>query len=361
MTEPATNLPSTELLANELMPEFEPPLLHNPTSYEKASVILAAMGPELAAQVLNELGEDNMRTFARTISGMGRIPSTLVDQVVTEFFELLGVGDPINGGPLTARKILAGAMDEEQLSAMMDDVSVGRILTIWDKLGNAPLGNLAAFLANEHPQIGAVVLSKLRSDKAARVLERLPPEVAQVIVLRMTKAMRLDGAVVRQVSQVMESEFLSVVQQNSQAKKPAEVMAGLMNHVSGASRDEFLAQLDEADPAFSSEVQRVMFTFADIPARVMVRDISVVMRAVEEDVLMTALKTGTSTDPKSVEFMLDNVSKRLSERMREDLDAMLDVPLKEGESAQAEVIKAIQALAQRGEIKLNQTEAPEDD
>ncbi|WP_118137321.1 flagellar motor switch protein FliG [Oceanicella sp. SM1341] len=331
------------------------------TPTQKATIILAALGPVQAAGVLKELGEANVRRFARTIATMGRIPAQVLDQVSQEFLNELGGDYDVSGGIVTARKILSEALDREDYDRIMEDVQGNVRLSIWDKLGNAPVGSLANFIAAEHPQIGAVVLGRMRADRAARVLERLPGEIAHIIVLRMSRVPRVDHVVLEQVKQVIEEEFLSVIQRESGTKKPAELLAGLMNHVSSAAREQFLAQLEEDEPVFAAEVQRVMFTFGDIVARVVPRDITQITRELEEPVLMAALKTGMETNPKVVEFILGNLSKRLSERMSEDLTAMQAPPLKEGEAAQAELVKAIQALAQRGAIRLNQPEAADED
>lgn len=328
---------------------------------EKAAIILAALGPTVAAPVLQDLGETNIRRFARIIAGMGLIPGALLDQVVREFLVEMGGEDDLNGGLATARKMLAEALDSDAYARVMEDVQGNIRLSIWDRIGNAPVGGLANFIAGEHPQVGAVILGRLKPDRAARVLERLPADIAQIIVLRMSRVPRLDQGVLEQVKSVIEEEFLSVIQREGNSKKPAELLAALMNHVSSAARDQFLAQLEADEPVFAAEVQRVMFTFADIIARVSPRDITRITREVEDATLMAALKTGLENNPKVVEFILGNLSRRLAERMAEDLTNMLPVPLKEGEAAQATMVKAIQTLAQRGEIKLNQPETSDED
>jgi flagellar motor switch protein FliG len=328
---------------------------------EKASIVLAALGPEQAAPILQALGEPAIRRFARTIAGMGVIPGPVIEAVVAEFLAALGSGRDLAGGLSTARKLLAGALDGDALDRILEEVRGTRSLSVWDRLGTAPVGSVASFVAGEHPQFGAVLLSRLRADRAARILERLPAGVARGIVLRMRRAPRLDPAVLEMVTAVIEEEFLSVIRREQASRKPAELLAGLMNHVSGAAREGFLGELEQAEPAFAAEVQRVMFTFGDILARVNPRDVAQIVRAVEEPELMAALKSGQETHPRVVEFLLANLARRLAERITEDLAAMPPVPLKEGEAAQAALVQAIQALARQGEIRLNQPEAPDAD
>jgi flagellar motor switch protein FliG len=348
-TKPIARIDGEERMTEDLTPS------------EKAAIILAALGPEIAAPVLQELGEQNIRRFARIIASMGLIPGPVLDRVIREFLSALGSAQDLNGGLATVQKILSEALDRDAYARVMEEVQGVTHLTIWDRLGIAPVGALANYIAGEHPQVGAVVLARMRADRAARVLERLPAATAQTIVLRMSRVPRLEPSVLEQLKTAVEEEFLSVIQREQASKKPAELLAALMNNVSGAAREQFLADLEAAEPAFAAEVQRVMFTFGDILARVNSRDIAQITRAVEEPVLMAALKTGLETDPKVVEFILGNLSKRLAERMQEDLEAMLPIPLKEGEAAQTEIVKVIQDFARKGEIRLIQPEAPDDD
>ncbi|RMH52921.1 MAG: hypothetical protein D6686_01690 [Alphaproteobacteria bacterium] len=328
---------------------------------EKAAIVLAALGPEHAADILRALGEGNIRRFARILAQIGLVPAPVIDAVVAEFLVEMGGTQDVAGGVVAARKLLEGVVDRETYERIMEDLQGMTATTIWDRLGKAPVGPLANFLAAEHPQVGAVVLSRLKPDRAARVLERLPASTAQAIVLRMKEVPRIDPAVMEILKTVLEEEFLSVIQREQAARKPAELLASLMNHVSGAAREKFLQDLEADEPEFAAEVQRAMFTFSDIPARVNPRDVSTITRAVEEETLMTALKTGMETAPQVVEFILGNLSKRLSERIAEDLEAMQPPPLKEGEAAQAAIIKAIQDLARQGAIRLLQIESSDDD
>jgi flagellar motor switch protein FliG len=331
------------------------------TRAEKAAIVLAALGPQHSAGILRALGEVNIRRFARIVARIGLVPAPVIDAVVAEFLIEIGGAQDVSGGLSAARKLLEGVVDKETYDRIMEEVQGMTATTIWDRLGKAPVGPLANFLASEHPQVGAVVLARLKPDRSARVLERLPATSAQSIVLRMKNAPRIEPGVLEVVKSVLEEEFLSVIQREQASRKPAELLASLMNHVSGAARDQFLKDLEADEPEFAAEVQRVMFTFADITARLNPRDVTAITREVEEETLMTALKTGMETAPQVVEFILGNLSKRLAERMTEDLEAMMAPPLKEGEAAQAEIIKAIQAMAQKGEIKLLQIEAGDDD
>ncbi|MEO1000332.1 MAG: FliG C-terminal domain-containing protein [Pseudomonadota bacterium] len=327
---------------------------------QKASIVLAALGPDAASRVLRDMGDNAIRVFARTISSMDRISPETLEEVIHEFEAALGDGSAITGGPTAARRILSEAMDDATLDQVMDDIADMGKLTVWERMAKVPPPTLARYLSGEHPQFGTVVLSRVRSDLAARVLERLPAEIARDVVMRMSRGAQLDNRVSTQIGDIIDREFLSVVQRAKSSRKPADLLADLMNQVSSASREAFLRDLEDEQPGFAAEVQRIMFTFADIPARVAPRDIARVIRLVEEPVLLAALKSAQTTAPGAVDFIMAGISKRLSERISEDLANLPEPPVKEGETSQAEVIRAIQAMAQSGELSLIEPEAPDD-
>ena len=327
---------------------------------ERATIVLIALGPDTAASFLKDLGEDNIRRFARAVSRMREIPHAVVDDVLTDFMDTLGDEMSVRGGMDEAKRFLGQVMDGDSVNRILEDLDGRGGRSIWLKLADAADASLANWLSMEHPQFACVVLSKLRSDQAARVLERFEAAFAQDIVMRMARVPTVDPSAMEVIREVIERDFVSVMEKNQGARKPAELIAGLMNHVSSSVRDAMLGQMGEENPRLAQEVQRVMFTFTDIASRVGARDIAKVVKGVEEEVLMTAMKSAmVRTDP-SVEFILGNIAKRLAERFNEDLAAMPDVRKKDGEAAEAEVVAAIQAMVKKGEIKLIELDGGDD-
>jgi flagellar motor switch protein FliG len=143
-------------------------------------------------------------------------------------------------------------------------------------------------------------------------------------------------------------------------RKPADLIAALMNHLSSDIRDSLLQHMGEQSPRLAQDVQRVMFTFSDIASRVGARDIAKVVKSLEEMVLLTAMKSAQERNDPAVDFILGNIAKRLAERFAEDLEAMPEVRRKDGEAAQAEVVAAIQVLVKAGEIKMIEIDGGDD-
>jgi flagellar motor switch protein FliG len=321
-----------------------------PSPIEKAAIILTAIGPETAGGFLRDLGEPDLARFARTLSGLGKIRQEVLDAVIVEFLEALTTGPDVAGGDKAARKLLAAGLDESEVSRILDgDRAAPR--SVWERLNETPVAALASFVAAEHPQTAAVILSELRPETAASVLERLDRAFAQSIVLRLSRVPTLDPAIGAAIQGAIERDFLSVLQRNLSKRRPADLIAGLMNNISSEARDGFLGYLEAAEPGLAQDVQRTMFTFEDIPARLNPRDIAAVLRDIPEETLLRALKLGEAQASATVPFVLENVPRRLSERYVEDLAALPEPGRKEGESAQIEITKAIQALVREGAIR----------
>lgn len=324
-----------------------------PSPIEKAAMILTAIGPELASGFLRELAEPDMERFARAISGLGKINQDILDAVIVEFLDLLTNGPEVSGGAKAARKLLAAVLDDEdEIDRLVDGRRKSTVRPVWERLSEAPVMALATFVQAEHPQTAAVIISELRPEVAAAVLERLDRRFAQLIVLRLSRVPTLDPTVSAAMQGAIEKDFLSVLQRNLSKRRPADLIAGLMNNISTEAREGFLGFLETQDSSLAADVQRTMFTFEDIAVRIQGRDVAGVLRDVPEESLLKALKLGESQGSATVAFILENLPRRLSDRYVEELSGITEVTRKEGEAAQIEITKAVQAQVKSGTIRL---------
>jgi flagellar motor switch protein FliG len=326
---------------------------------DKAAVIIAALGPEAAPHVLQGMAEPTIRRFAQAMSGLWRISPEVLEQVIVDFTSELGSHQTVRGGVSEARRILRSMLDDDSVSRIMDDVDVAGGRTLWEKLSSNSDQALAGFLRHEHPQTAAVVLSKMRSDKAARILERLDPGFAQVIVLRLARVPRLDSEVMSLMTHVIQREFLSVMQREQATRRPADVIGSMMSNLSSAARTRLMEQLEQEQPKLARQVQKVMFTFNDLADRVAAKDAGLLLKGVDEPTLLVALKFATNNAPRVVEFFLGNISRRLSQRLETEIAQHPDVMPRDGETAQADIVTACREMAKAGEIKLIEQEDEE--
>jgi flagellar motor switch protein FliG len=158
---------------------------------------------------------------------------------------------------------------------------------------------------------------------------------------------------------VIQKEFLSVMQREQATRRPADVIGSMMNNVSSTARARLLEMLEQEKPKLARQVQKVMFTFADIPDRVTAKDAGLVLKAVEEPTMMVALKMAEHNGPRVIDFFLGNISRRLSQRLEAEIKQHPEVTPRDGEAAQAEVVMAIREMAKNEELKLNEVEDDE--
>lgn len=319
---------------------------------QKAAIILSLVDPADAAEILKELSEDALLTFARAVSELKPINAEALNAVVIEFLLELGESSDVRGGVDQVRAYLSQFMEAEAVDNIINDVMGQKNRPIWDRFAEAPMDAAVGFLELEHPQTIAVVLGKLRSDKAAQVLELLDEELARNVVMRMSRVPTLDPETLTSAETAIDQHFLSAIQRQTNAVKPAELIGNLMNNVGSEARDKFLAFLEESDSTLASEVTRVMFTFADITTRVPTNGVAGIIKDVEEESLLMALRHARDTENPSYDFIMSNISKRMAERFGEDIEAMEAPKEKDAEAAQMEIVNIIQRKAKMGEIQL---------
>ena len=286
-------------------------------------MILTAIGPELAAGFLRELAEPDMERFARAIGGLGKISQDVLDAVIVEFLELLTTGPEISGGSKAARKLLAAVLDDE------DEVAAA------DRRPPAERGPLGLGAAERHAGADARQLPAGRApadrgggpERAARRGRRRACSSGSSAAsprpscCASSRVPTLDPPVSAAIQGAIERDFLSVLQRNLSKRRPADLIAGLMNNISTEVREGFLGYLEAQEPSLAQDVQRTMFTFEDIAVRLHGRDVAGVLRDVPEEVLLKALKLGEAQGSATVGFILENLPRRLSERYVEELAA----------------------------------------
>jgi flagellar motor switch protein FliG len=341
MTEAAQTLPVRQ--------RPRPASAGGPTSIQKAAIILTAIGPDFASGVLREVSTANLKRFAQATTGLGTVTQEVLDAVIVEFLEALTTGGDLAGGADAARRLLGAVLDDGEIAELLGEGGPPT-QSVWERMNGAPVASLAGYVALEHPQTAAVILSELKAELAANVLERLDRGFAREVVLRLSRVPTLDRRTNEAMSFAIERDFLSALQRSLSKRRPAELIAGLMNNISSEAREGFLSHLEASDADLAADVQRTMFTFGDIATRLAGRDIGTILREVPEETLLAALKFGQMQGSESVGFVFENIPRRLAERYVEELQAMPDVTKKEGEAAQIELTKQVLALQKAGTI-----------
>jgi flagellar motor switch protein FliG len=211
---------------------------------------------------------------------------------------------------------------------------------------------LLAVLETEAPEVGAVVLSKLKVSRAAELLGQLPGPHARRITYAVSLIADIAPATVARIGEALASE-LGREKPRAFSGGPVERVGAILNFSRAATRNDVLTGLDETDPTFATAVRKSIFTYLNIPARVGPRDVPKLLKKVDQKVLVTALAASTTDETRpTAEFILANISQRMAESLKGEAEEMGEVAAADGESAMTGVVAAIRELEEAGEIYL---------
>ena len=320
----------------------------------KAAVVVRLLLNEGADIPLEDLPEELQALLTQQMGKMGLIDRTTLTSVVQEFADALdGVGLSFPNGLAGAINALEGKISPKTTARLRKEAGVRQAGDPWDRLRALPTDDLADFANSESTEVAAVLLSKLDIESAASLLGALPGPLAR----RITYAVSRTGAV---TPETVDRIGVSLASQLDQRPIPAfedgpdERIGAILNLSTAATRDDLLSGLDETDEEFANAVRRTIFTFAHVPSRLAALDVPKIMREVEQPILVTALKSASGEDHlETVEFLLGNISSRMADALRDEMEERGSVALLDGETAMTAVIAAIRRLELAGEIQLN--------
>ena len=317
----------------------------NLSGMKKAAIFMLAIGREHSAQLFAKMDEQEIRDLSESMAELGEINADVVERLFVEFADQLSSAGGLIGTMSSTERLLLSALDPDQVSAIMEDLRGPAGRTMWDKLGNVNEAVLANYLKNEYPQTVAVVLSKLTSDHASRVLAVLPESFSMEVIMRMLRMGAVQKDVLESVEKTLRSEFMTNLGRTPRHDSH-ELMAEIFNNLDPATEDRFMTSLEEKNSESAERIRALMFTFDDL-ARLDPTAVQVLLRQVEGDVLGLALK-GSSEEIRTLFF--SNMSERAGKMMQEDMEAMGGVRLKDVEEAKASIVTNAKALADAGEI-----------
>jgi flagellar motor switch protein FliG len=312
---------------------------------EKAAVVLLALGEEHAG-VWRQLDEEEIKVISQAMAGLGQVTSAVVEDLLVEFVSGMG-GGAITGSVELTQKLLSSIMPGDKVDSMMEEIRGPAGRTMWDKLGNVNEAVLANYLKNEYPQTVAVVLSKIKSEHAARVLTCLPEDFALECVTRMLRMEPVQREILDKIEQTLRTEFMSNLARTSK-RDSHEMMADIFNAFDRQTETRFITALEERNREAAERIRALMFVFEDLN-KLDPGGVQTLLRTVEKDQLALALK-GASDVLRDMFF--SNMSERAAKIMREDMETMGPVRLREVEQAQMAMVQAAKDLANKGEIVL---------
>lgn len=323
------------------------------TRRQKAAIIVRLLVNEGTEVPLVELPEDLQATLTQQMGSMRYVDRETLQNVVDEFADQLEeVGVIFPRGLAGALAALDGKISPQTAARLRKEAGVRQSGDPWTRLRELDVEQIIPILENEAIEIAAVVLSKLDVGKAAAVLGKLPGDKAR----RITYAVSLTGQV---TPEAVDRIGISLAGQMDMRPErafmdvPEERVGAILNFSPANTREDVLEGLDETDKPFADRVRKAIFTFANIPQRLDPRDVSKITRAVDGDVLVVAMGGATAElEAKAVEFILANMSSRMADGLREQIEEKGKIKAKDAEEAMTEVVGAIRELEASGEIML---------
>ncbi len=323
------------------------------TAPQKAALIVAALGPEAAGPIIERIGDKHLRAFTRAYAHLQTVPRATLKTIVEEFVsELTQEDNEIRGGFDETREFLSQFKTSDEIIRLMDDIDIPDGETVWTKLERANEDQLAEYLAGQRPQIIAVVLSKLNTEKASNVLNQIDADIAGKVILCLSKPLNINPEALTVLMDTIERDFLAPMRTSKKSRNPGEMIGAMMNNVITEKREALLEIITTSAPDILKDVRKSMLTFPDIPTRVPPNAIPMAIKEVELEDFLLAVKFGRQNAPSSVEFIFKNISQRMAAQYEEQLEELKMTSVKDAEIAQASFMTVIRKLAKSGEITL---------
>ncbi|RJP00433.1 flagellar motor switch protein FliG [Exiguobacterium sp. RIT452] len=316
-------------------------------SREKAAILMISLGPEVAASVYKHLSEEEMEWLTLQISSMKRIDPEEKLEVLEEFHDLAMAQNYITqGGIGFAKSVLEKALGEEKAMELIYRLTSTLQVRPFEFARKADPKQLLNFIQNEHPQTIALVLAHLDPAKSGQILSELPAEAQSDVARRIATMDRMNPEIISEVEQILERNLSQAGMQDYAQSGGIEAVVQVLNGVDRTTERTILDTLEIQDPELAEEIKKRMFVFEDI-VTLDARAIQRIIREVSNEDLLLSLKV-SSDDVK--EMVYRNMSQRMVESFKEDMEFMGPVRLRDVEEAQSRIVGIIRRLEDMGEI-----------
>ena len=312
---------------------------------EKAALLMMSVGEENASRLFALMEDDEIKELSQAMANLGNVSSQMVERLLVEFADQISSTGSLIGNFDNTERLLAKVLDRDRVATIMDEIRGPAGRTMWEKLTNVNETVLANYLKNEYPQTVAVVLSKIKSEHAAKVLGLLPEPFAMEVIMRMLRMESVQKEVLDDVERTLRNEFMSNLARTNR-RDAHEMMADIFNYLDRAMETRFIGALEERNKDSAERIKALMFTFEDL-GKLDPGGVQTLLRNAEKDKIAIALK-GASEELRNLFF--SNMSERAAKIMREDMGAMGPVRLRDVDEAQMYIVQMAKDLAANGEI-----------
>lgn len=320
------------------------------TGAQKAAIIVRLLSAEGGAIPLSTLTPAAQKRLTDQFGQLGRVDKMLVDQVVEEFTEQ--VNDPSLRFPLELENtlnLIETHLSPEVSKQLRRGAGLGPKDDPWPDIATIPVPALAAAMLQEGVQVGAIILSKLSPEVASEVMDALPDDIAKATAYAVQETEHVAPPVVDCIGVALH-KLSQPLGPHAFPTAPVERVADILNAALSAQRDAMLEALETIDEEFAAKVREAIFTYNDISLRLEGPDVAKFVRLVDGEVMVKSLAAAQNDMPETIDFILTNMSKRMAEQFREEMNETTGLSVKEGEKAMAEVTAIIRGMKERGEI-----------
>ena len=314
---------------------------------EKAATLLITLGPEKSAKIFKHLKEEEIEQLTLEIANTSSVSPQTKEKVLSEFYEICLAQQYIaEGGIGYAKELLEKALGEEKAKDVIGKLTASLQVRPFEFIRKTYPSQLLNFIQDEHPQTIALILSYLPASQASMVVSSLPPEKQADVARRIAQMDRTSPDVIKQVEKVLERKLSSLVNQDYTIVGGVDAIVSILNSVDRGTEKHIMETLEVEEPELADEIRKKMFVFEDILS-LDDRAIQRVLRDVDNSDLALALK-GATEEVQNV--ILNNLSKRLAVMIKEDMEYMGPVRMKDVEEAQQKIVNIIRKLEDSAEI-----------
>jgi flagellar motor switch protein FliG len=320
----------------------------------KTAILLVILGEQVSAEIMREMDEDEVQTIGREVARLSSISSEQSEAVLEEFYQMTLANDYVlKGGMDYAKKLLINAFGPEQAKKLLDRLvkALGSESASFDALQKADPQQLAKFIHNEHPQTIALVLSHLNPSQAAGLLVSLPAELRADVALRMANLDQISPEIISKIAGIIGQKLKALGELSRESYGGVRAVSEMFNRLDSSTSKEVLDVIEQSDPNLVETIRHLMFVFEDL-LLLGPEAVKEVLAKVDRKILTVALK-GTSDQLKN--HFLEAMSARGAEMLREDMEALGPVKIKEVEAAQQQIIAVVRQLESEGVISLKGT------
>lgn len=307
---------------------------------------MVALGEEASSQILRNLHEEEIEKLGKEISNLGRVDRAVAEPVISEFLSE-GSNGALNGGQDYVQRLVNRTLGQDGSRKVLAKIS-GDKAPVHLGFDETDPQHLAKFIQNEHPQTVALVLAHLEPPQAARVFGLLPAELQSEITVRMASLEEISPEIVQRIGSVLQQKLESFGDFNRESYGGIKAVADLLNRLENTRSREVLEEIESSNPDLALSVRNLMFVFDDL-VLLDSKAIREVLQRVDKKTLAVALK-GTTEELKELFFR--NMSQRAGENLKEEMDLMGPVKLKDVEEAQKEIVDAVTKLEEEGVVSI---------